>query len=76
MTRIPDFYARRFNVEDRTNDLTCRDCGHTHTVAQDDLPLPGGMIICPGCELESRVPTLPSQAGMANPVEPDHDEGS
>lgn len=76
MTRIPDFYRRRFNAVDRTNDLTCPDCGHTHQVEQDDLPQPGKLVRCPGCKQDSRVPTLSSQAGMADPVEPDHDERS
>jgi hypothetical protein len=75
-TRIPDFYARRFRSSDHSSDLTCTDCGTEFNVAGDDLPLPGGRWPCLGCGLVSRVPTLPSQAGMRDPVDPPHDERS
>lgn len=74
-TRIPDFYKRRFDADARTNELGCRECGLK--VQYDVLPMPvGELLSCPGCDLPSRIPTLPSQAGMAEPPDPPRSERS
>lgn len=76
MTRIPDFYSRSFDAQAGTDTLGCRECGLKTTYDHTSLPPDGELLACPGCDLESRVPTLPSQAGMAEPVDPPRSERS
>ncbi|HEY3435095.1 MAG TPA: hypothetical protein VGK41_05535 [Solirubrobacterales bacterium] len=76
-TRIPDFYDRRYSAVTEVDRLDCRECHKTQTLEHDEVPDPGTLIACPECGLESRVPALPSQAGMAEPIDPPpHNERS
>ena len=68
--RSADFYLREFDVGAGTDKLTCRDCKRTATYEHDQVPPVSSLVNCQGCGLPSRVPVLPSQAGMTNPVDP------
>lgn len=70
MTRFPDFYDRSFDADTGTDDLKCRECGFTVTHDHDEVPPASTLVNCLECGLPSRIPALPSQAGMVEPVDP------
>ena len=77
MTRIPGFYNRRYSSVQEVDRLDCPECHTTApAIPHDQMPAPGTLVTCEHCGLDSRVPALPSQAGMADPVQPDNDERS
>ncbi len=71
-TRIPGFYERVYRAAENTDELTCRECRGLIEYDHDDVPAVGELVPCFNCGLLSRVPALPSQAGMAEPIDPPH----
>lgn len=71
-TRYVPFYERVYRLGTDTDQLTCVECKHSKVYAHAIVPAVGEQVPCEGCGLPSRIPTLPSQAGMAEPVDPPH----
>lgn len=73
--RIPDFFQRTYrgDTEPATDDLECPECAFVTTFEHSSLPPVGEELDCAGCGLPSRIPSLPSQAGQADPIEPHND---
>jgi hypothetical protein len=69
-TRIPGFYNRRYSAAEDVDRLDCPECHTTQTFPHAELPAVATLHTCPNCELASRVPALPSQAGMVDPIDP------
>lgn len=76
MVRIPDFFDREYERATDLDTLFCRECGAGTTFDHSELPPNGEVMPCPECNLESRVPALPSEAGVDDPGPPVTDERS
>ena len=75
-TRIPGFFSRRWVAETNTDVLGCPECQAGMEFTGSSLPPVGTLVSCSGCGLQSKVPTLRSQAGMPTAPTPDTDDRS